>query len=141
MRSVTKTVTHIFKAQTCFVFDFWYVVWRVNFLDRCCAHDRSINENESHSEDKRRVFNNSWRRVYNVFTFFDIITTTFIIYLLIRCVSRQSLMSNCFRFRVEVSVEEEEDLEEEGGGENSSDWLQLDGDLSVGAAQMLCYLS
>lgn len=40
----------------------------------------------------------------------------------------------CFHFRVEVSIEEEEDAEEECVGENSSDWLQSDGDLSVGAA-------
>lgn len=41
----------------------------------------------------------------------------------------------CFHFRLEVSADEEEDVEEEAGEENSSDLREEpDGDLSVGAA-------
>lgn len=41
----------------------------------------------------------------------------------------------CFHVRLEVSVDEEEDVEEEAGEENPSDLREeQDGDLSVGAA-------
>lgn len=55
----------------------------------------------------------------------------------------------CFHFRLEVSADEEEDVEEEAGEENSSDLREeQDGDLSVGAAHskikknlLFCYFS
>lgn len=41
----------------------------------------------------------------------------------------------CFHFRLGVSVDEEEVVEEEAGEEDSSDWREeQDGGLSVGAA-------